>query len=107
MVSKALRNRLVWLIVPIGAYLLVVWVLHPANSNPAVLQQRMLAGFLFGLCYGLFLWRDALLMSMFRNFKAADILKNQWPDRFYIGRTQGGHPTPAVELENEDVKADE
>jgi hypothetical protein len=106
MVSKELRSRLVWLIIPLGGYLLLVWVFHPANAEPSVLQRRMLAGFLFGLCYGLFLWRDALLMNMFESFKASDVLKNYWPNSFYLGREKAP-PSPVMVAENEEVATDE
>jgi hypothetical protein len=59
--ATLVRARLWWLLQPMGALGLVLWILHPAVSDRLDPTDLALPAFLFGVAYGLVLFGQRFL----------------------------------------------
>jgi len=79
-------ERLLWAMRPLGAVVLILWVMNPDTTAKADLQYEALLGFLFGAIYGIFYHHDILREILFTKRQNVRHVKNRLPDEFYWGK---------------------
>lgn len=84
--SALMKERLLWLTKPLGAVILVLWIMSPSTSAQVALQEETLKGFLFGALYGLFFYNEVLIEMLFTRRHNIRKVKNRLPDEFYWGK---------------------
>lgn len=80
-----LRSRLQWVLRPLGALGLVLWVLHPAVADRADVGSMMLTGFLLGALYGLILYGARLKQYLVLKPLGGRLQSNRLPSEYYWG----------------------
>lgn len=87
-IGRLTRERILWALRPLGALILVLWVVNPDTTAKADLQYETLLGFLFGAIYGIFFHYEALQDMLFAKRQNVRHVKNRLPDEFYWGRKE-------------------
>ncbi len=85
-IDKLAKERLIWLIKPLGAVILILFVLSPEISAHPVVQRETLLGFLLGACYGILAHYKVLNYYLFSRKDDTREQKNRLPDEFYWGK---------------------
>jgi hypothetical protein len=84
-----LRSRLQWVARPLGALLLILWVMHPAVADRPEWGQAMLLGFLLGALYGLVLYGKHFKHYMVLRPVPGRQQSNRVPAEYYWGEISG------------------
>lgn len=84
-VEDIARERLLWVIKPIGAVSLVVWCFHPSTSTKAMTDSNSLLGFLLGAVLAIFIYREQLEYFLVSRRKTDRDSRNRVPEEFYFG----------------------
>lgn len=80
-----LRSRLQWVSRPLGALMLVLWVMHPAIADRPEMGGAMLTGFLLGALYGLLLYGKNLKHYLVLRPVPGRQQSNRVPSEYYWG----------------------
>lgn len=84
--QKIITERTLWLMKPLAIVCMVMWCMHPATSMPQVLERNVLAGFLVGAFYGIFINRRILRYYLFTRRVQTLEKRNRVPEEYYFGR---------------------
>ena len=87
-VSSLARERLLWVLRPLGALALLLWILNPSVSAQRDIQQTALLGFLLGAGYGLLMFRKTLYYYLIDRRENQREMRNRLPDEYYWGRNE-------------------
>lgn len=79
------RERLVWLVRPIGLLGLILFCLSPAVVAKPQIQDQALLAFMGGVVLGLYWYYADFYMYIFKRTDKSE-LTNQLPDTFYWGK---------------------
>jgi len=79
-------ERLLWAMRPLGAVMLILWVMNPDTTAKADLQYEILLGFLLGALYGIFYNYGLLTDILMTKRQNVRHVKNRLPDEFYWGK---------------------
>lgn len=86
--AKIARERLLWVLQPFILVCIVSWWLHPSTTQPDNLERSVLAGFLLGAGYCLFLYRDVFTVFFAPRTDQMRRRKNRLPEEYYFGKVK-------------------
>ncbi|MCP5405678.1 MAG: hypothetical protein H6922_05610 [Pseudomonadaceae bacterium] len=65
--NPSVTYRLLWLMKPLGALLLLLWIASPTTADRLDLHAQIAWGFLLGSFYGLFFFREEIARTFSSN----------------------------------------
>jgi uncharacterized membrane protein len=85
-IDKIAKERLLWVIKPIGIIVLTLWVLNPSVTAHPDVQTEALLGFLLGAAFGIFVNYRVLTYYLVTRRENAREQRNRVPQEFYWGK---------------------
>lgn len=79
------RNRLLWLVRPLGFLGILLWVLSPGTADTPDLQPQMLLGFLLGAIYGVVFYAEEFRRHLQFQRDLGRTRRNRVPSEYYFG----------------------
>lgn len=79
------KERLLWATRPMGALLLILWVLHPSTASHTDYAHMSLVAFLVGTFYGLVVYGRKLREYIVGTDKNQRHKPNRVPEEYYWG----------------------
>jgi hypothetical protein len=79
------RQRLFWLIRPLGFLAVLLWVLSPGTADRVNLQPQILLGFLFGALYGVLFYAEEFRKQILLQYDLGRERHNRLPEEYYFG----------------------
>ena len=97
--GKIVRERVLWAGRPIIAAILLMWCILPSTTRPEIVDHNTLVGFMFGIVYGLFVFRSRFLNYIIIRRRETIKRKNRFPDEYYFGKVK-----EVMQLDGESMK---
>lgn len=85
-VRNIARERILWVIRPLGGLFILLWVLNPSVTAQTDVQHEALVGFLLGAVFSIYCHKDILLHFLFSRRESVMDHRNRWPDEYFWGR---------------------
>lgn len=85
-IDRIAKERLLWVIKPLGVIILTLWVLNPGVTAQENVQSEALLGFLLGAAFGIFVNYRVLTYYLVTRRENAREQRNRVPDEFYWGK---------------------
>lgn len=82
------RQRLIWVLKPLGLLALVLWVLYPTTADQLDHTHTALVGFLLGALYGLVVYTPAFKQYVLLSQPSGRLQANRVPEEYYWGRVE-------------------